>query len=292
MTNAELINELNVLFGKNRAKLHNKLKAAIENIPFLDNIGYQIHSKTNQPIRGSELLSKDILEGIKNPDFEIEEIGDCCFYYEIVLNSGIKDGMDWDIKLADKCKGGVKICNIWSSLLFPYYTIDYYLMKYKQEYGEVEITPYKPSTKRELQIDTKIKDIFKSNSIKPVSAKLAKSIVPKAITDVKPKGEATVFDCLFSDIQSYTDYKSRFSYGHNDQNKLNHIYPNTEISWKERIDTKNRVLERNFTISCQSGETIYIELDEKYQISKIILPDTHNNMTLDVKKKKLVNKIY
>ena len=291
MKNSELINELDVLFGKNRTGLRDKLKETVDKLEMWDGIGAEIHKKTNQPIRGMELISEEMHEAIKNPDAKFEDIGDCCFYYEMVLNSGIKDGLDWDMDLTENCKGGSKICTIWANLLFPYYAIDYHLMTYKREIDEVEILPYKPTTKREMKIVEKIKDIFKANGFKLISTKLAKTVVPKAMTDVKGKGEATVFDCLFSDIHYYTDYYSRFScFGENGQNKLDHIYPGTEIRWREKLNKNNKVIERYISIDCPSGETIHIDLDNKYKISKIILSNRGNEMTLDVKNKKLNKK--
>ncbi len=289
MTKAELINELNSLFGKNRDKLCDRLKVAMGDIARWENIGAEIHKKTRQPIRGAELISEDMAEWIKNPKAKIEDIGDCSFYYEIILNGGVKDGMDWDIELAERCKGGSKICTIWSSLLFPYYSTDYYLMKYIREIDEIELLPYRPSTKREVQIEAKINDIFKSNGLKLITPKLANTIVPKAMTDVKDKGKATVFACLFSDIHEYKEDYFRGSCFDDKKNRLDHIFPGTEISWNERLSRKNKVIERYVSIHCPSGELVHIDLDDQYRIEKVKYSHKLNkSLTLDVKKKKLV----
>jgi len=128
-------------------------------------------------------------------------------------------------------------------------------------------------------------EVFEEHGFSQISKRLASEIVPKAITDCKRQGEATIFDCLFSDTQRYHDDTVRFS-----DNELPGTYPGSMVSWHERFDRKGNVKDRYTWIEYSSGDCVTIFLDKKSRITKIrftrkLKKQKKEEMVLDVEKR-------
>lgn len=291
MTDAKLIQSLNTLFGSDRSVLRKKLLDVSANTSKWERVGRAIRKNTRQPVNMNLSLFEETFDNLSDPKADMYWLGDSSYCYEILLNSGVKSGLDWDKKLAVKCGGTAKLCVVWASLLIPYYAIDTYCMKYKSEPGEFIFTPYIPSTKREKLIIAQIRDVMKDNGFARMTKKLSKRKVPRAITDCREKGEATVFNCLFSDTQCYHDDYVRFS----DEfmgKRISGAYSGTTVGWYERLNRRGSVIERYTWREYPSGEHVTTYLDKKFRVTKVRISQAgsggkHSELILDVKTRKV-----
>ncbi len=297
MTESELIKHLNTLFGRDRGVLCKKLIDVRENISQWERLGRALKKNTRQPVNANPCLFEDTFSKLDDPKADMYWLGDSSYYYEILLNSGIRSGLDWDKRLARKCGGTAKLCVVWASLLLPYYAMDTYCMTYTPKPGEWKFTPYVPSVKREKHILSQVRDVMREHGIARMTKKLAKRKVPKAITDCREKGEATVFNCLFSDTKFYQEDFVRFSDSIS-KNPIAGVYPGTTVGWRERLDRKGSVIERSTWREYPSGDTITTYLDKSFRVIEIRIsqggPKSKRRPTiiLDIKKKKLTERIW
>ena len=293
MTDTKLIQNLNSLFGSDRSILRKKLIDVCKKTSKWERMGREIRKKTRQPTNIHPCLFEDTFEKLNNPQADMFWLGDSAYYYEILLNSGVKSGLDWDKKLALKCGGTAKLCVVWASLLLPYYAMDTYCMKYTPKPGEFEFSPYVPSKKREKQIVSRVRDVMREHELTRMTKKLANRKVPKAITDCREKGEATVFDCLFSDTQCYQEDYVRLSDG---REPITGAYSATTVGWYERLDRKGNVIERSTWREFPSGDRVAIHLDKRFRVVEIRTIQSgpgskhRSEMVLDIKKKRLRTK--
>jgi len=189
----------------------------------------------------------------------------------MILNQGIKRGGDWGRNLAQRCNGTVNICDIWVSILLPYYTINFYSMTYNRKLKEYEFKPFRPKKKRDIRLANILTGIPKAHGFKKISKRVSKLKVSNAITDCRQKGEATVFDCLFSDTQTYREDILRFS-----DKPLQGILKGTEISWQECITPSGRMIEKYHCYRIESGDYVRLHLDQKDRITKVEVVQDNN----------------
>jgi len=293
MTEAELIRCLNSLFGKDRSLLRQKLMEVREDSSKWEKTGKIIRRKTGQPVNTNTGTFEETFEHLDDPHADMYWVGDCSYYYEILLNRGVKTGLDWDRKLALKCGGTAKLCEVWASLLLPYYILDSYSRKYTPSPGEFEFTPYNPATKREKLIVSQIREVMQERGFSPITKKMARKSVPKAITDCREEGEASVFDCLFSDTQCLQEDRVRFS---DSPKPIKGVCPNTTVGWYERIDRKGGVVERSTWREYPSGDRVITYLDKKFRVVRVrVVPGgsrTKSQIIVDTKKRELITKTY
>lgn len=297
MTETELIQNLNSLFGSDRSELRKKLIEVRESVSQWERLGRALRTNVRQPINVNPCFFEDTFSKLDDPKADMFWVGDCSYYYEILLNPGIKSGLDWDKRLALKCGGTAKLCIVWASVLLPYYAIDCYCMKYKTKPDEFEFTPYIPSAKKEKHMLSQVRDVMRENGFTRMPKTLAKRKVPKAITDCREKGKATVFDCLFSDTQCYQEHFVRFT-DSTGKNPIAGVYPGTTVGWRERLGRKGGVIERYTWREYPSGDTITTFLDKKFRVTEIRVSrggtksKQKPTMLLDIKKKKLTERTW
>lgn len=292
MTDAKLVQNLNTLLGSDRSALRKKLLEVRQDVSKWENLRRVINKKTRQPIQSTPCLYEEAFDELNDPELDMSWIGDASYSYDILLNSSPDSGLDWDKKLAVKCGGTAKRCVVWASVLLPYYAIDTYCIIYTPKAGEFEIYPYTPSTKREKKILSQIRDIMKEHGFSRMTKKLAKRKVSKAITDLREKGEATVFDCLFSDIHCYEENHVRFT---GDPVAIDGagVCSGVTVGWRERIDRKGKVLERSEWRQYPSGDLVITHLDSKFRVTEIKVVEKvsgkklYSEINLDVKKRKI-----
>ncbi len=294
MSETELIRNLNSLFGWDRTLLRQKLIEVRQDTSRWEKVGREIKKKTQQPVKASLGLFEDTFDQLDTPKADMFWVGDGSYYYEILLNSGVRSGLDWDKRLALKCGSTAKLCVVWASLLMPYYALDTYCMKYNTDPGEFEFHPYNPVKKREISIISQVRDILNQHGFAFVAKRLAKKAVPKAVTDCRERGEATVFDCLFSDTKFYQEHHVRFSDSSGES--IKGIFPDTTVGWGDRVDREGG-RERSTWCEYQSGDTVITRLDEKYRVVEITIQSCSHNklkseMTVDINKRKLKTMTY
>jgi hypothetical protein len=286
MREDQLIRELNRLFGKDRKALREALLAIDPGFKTYKAIGRQIRRQTGQPVLMADELLIEIPDDLSEDKCDMFWLGDISYYYEIVLNREIKRGMDFDKKLALHCGGPVYICVVWISLLFPIYAIDTYSMAYLSNPPQWEFTPHYLKLKAEKISIYRIRQILRDNGFSRASKKFSAQKVRKAITDCRVQGEATVFDCLFSDTQQFHEDIVRFP-----DESLPGTYPGTEISWLERYNQRGQLIEKYVYQSFSSGDSIRTYLNGKTRIKEVIVHRSTGKgklgieMAFDVEKK-------
>jgi len=293
MTEAELIRSLNSLFGKDRSLLRQKLMEVRQDTSRWKKTGRSIHRKTGQPVNAYIGLFDDTFDLLDDPDGDMFWLGDCSYCYEILLNRGVQTGLDWDKRLALKCGGTAEFCVVWASLLLPCYALDTYCLKYNKHPGEYELFPHTVATKRQKVIVRQIREVMTEQGFERIAKRRAKQKVPRAITDCHEKGEATVFDCLFSDLYYYQERHVRFS----DFDKLiKGAYRGTTVGWSERAD-RNGIIERSTWCEYPSKERVITKLDEKFRVIEIIIQRNSRNrikseITVDINKRKVTTRTF
>ncbi len=209
-------------------------------------------------------LFEETLENLTDRKFDLLWTGDCSYCYSIILNQGIKRGGDWGRKLALRCGGTTHLCDMWVSTALPYYAIDTYSMAYNPKLKQYEFKPFRPSKKRDAQLVKTLTNIPKLHGFKKISKRVSKLRVPKAITDCREKGEATVFNCLFSDTQCYTETIRRIS-----DEPLPGVLKGTKVSSQECLTPSGKIIEKYHSYRVESGDYVRIHLDKQNRITKV-----------------------
>ncbi len=273
MTDEELIKEIKRLFGSKRITLLKALHECADKIPVQAMIEQELQKTTGLHVKSCVALSDDTLKwmsqkssDIKKLNFDPEDrselIGDPSFWFLLLLNKNIKDPLDFDEKLAER-HNTLFFCEIWASILFPLYTYDIYYWKYSKKDNIQEFGPYKPQKKHEAIAVNDMKKAMKTFGYKLISKKTAKTIIRQAITDCAEKGEATVFDCIFSDMTFYTETKSRMNIERN-------VYPELgmECNWREYYDKKHKLYEKKIYMQFYERDDETIVIDSEGRIKK------------------------
>jgi hypothetical protein len=281
MNTKELIKILNTKFDRDRTPLRELAAEAMANLPKGRRLGRELRKQIQQPVMYDPGLLIDSAEKANQP--ECDMIGDLSFLYQIVLNPGVKRGLDFDMKLAQSCGGTVYMCRMWVSLLLPYYATDIFSMTYTPQIDQWEFGPYTPRKKSEKKIILKIHNLMHILGHSPVTKKLGQVKVPKATTDCCNRGKANVFDCLFSDSQDFSSDFLRCT------NETPGAYPGSNAGWWERIDNKGRILRKYNWLEFESGDWVTMHLDSKSKVTKVevtrVIGKKTRKFRLDVEKK-------
>ena len=282
VTEKDTILQLDQLFDRERVPLSELVSRALENSKRARRVGRALRKQTGKPVRfGSGLL----VESPEEADcIDLDLVGDFSFRYEIVLNAGVKQGLDFDAKLAQRCKGPVHMCWVWVSLLLPCYTIDTFDMAYTNATNQWEFSPHTPSKGVEQRTLNLTRTLMSEHGYSRVTKKLARLKVPKATTDCCRRGEATVFDCLFSDTQDFHCGIVRCTHL-----GVPGVYPGSKVGWREHIGDRGQVLEKYTWREFRSGDWVTTYLDSKARVTKVKVVrkvgKQKREMVLDVEKR-------
>ena len=291
MTDQELISYLNRTFGRARRRLREALAGVPERIELCEDIADEIRENTGRSMLAAEGLPEETLDWAGGGKCDMYYMGDASFYCEIVLNKGVehRNEADSDRRLIKRCGGTARECLVWISLLQPLYIMDVCSMTIRSKPREWEFEPCVPKLKGEQEVVRKVRSILQKHGFKRVSRKLAGMSVPLAITDGCKRGDATVFDCLFSDIRQLVEGRVLVS-DDSSRRPIKGAYRGTEISWREWYDGRGKLKEAETFRNFASGDMVKTSLDGRGRVVKVeVYPKAKKgeyvNFTLDVKKK-------
>ncbi len=284
MTQEELIAETIKYFGKkNRRRLKNTITSLEFEGEETKRWKKSIKKITEHPFIISDGMYDYVIENIINKNFddiEMDDIGDLSWNIKILLNKNCDNGYDWDKKLATKCGGTAKILEIYINFIVPAYTLHKYYITYNKgenyyEFGEIKTDDY------ENKIIRKIKNLFKKLNYFYVTQNLASKNFPELVSDVNRKGNATIFDCLFSDVYFYQEGIKRF----NDKSITDQT--GKKIHWNEYYNNKGKLLYREEYRYFESKNVLCSTTNNKGEITKIdvwrdIGRHKHKKFSLDI----------
>lgn len=285
--------EINRLFEKDKSILLETLVEHGISCERSDEIATQLHEHSGQPVNSSWILSDRTLEWMELPTKERkkkknqplhDDIGDASYNFRTILNEGVKNPLDWDVKLASKCGGKIFFVEIWSSLLLPLYTRDICYMEYDRKKNYIEFGPYKPQTKFEKDVLKSLGTVMRKQGFSYIDKKIADKRLRKAYTDLNFTGNARVFDCLFTDIQYYTEEIVRFN-----ARKIKDKVEGVELSWREIYNKRHKLIEKRIYRHFPSGDVETTCIDKNGHVTKVSVMREHGGVTypeftLDVEK--------
>ena len=190
-------------------------------------------------------------------------IGDLSWTIDILLNDGIKNGLDWDIKLATKCNGTTRFFTIYISDVIPCYTYDCYYMTYNRKENYYEFGPILDLTNTEQKTIEIVKKLLKEKGLTFLNRKFTEQKFKELISDTNEDGNASLFDVLFKDTTFYQTEIKRTSI------KLVAEKSGTTYSWTEFYNPKKVLRERIEYRHFKSGDSIKTIFDIKGQIKNL-----------------------
>ena len=190
-------------------------------------------------------------------------IGDLSWTIDILLNDGIKNGLDWDIKLATKCNGTTRFFTIYISDVIPCYTYDCYYMTYNRKENYYEFGPILDFTNTEQKTIEIVKKLLKEKGLTFLNRKFTEQKFKELISDTNEDGNASLFDVLFKDTTFYQTEIKRTSI------KLVAEKSGTTYSWTEFYNPKKVLRERIEYRRFKSGDSIKTIFDIKGQIKNL-----------------------
>lgn len=286
MNELELIELTRKYFGRDRTALREALKTFDVSNQKIKKFKKIIRSCTSQPFFITEGLNDCVRENIINKNFneiEMNDLGDLSWNIEILLNDNIHTGYDWDKNLSIKCGGKAKILQILINSIIPAYTINKYYISYSKHENYYEFGKIVSLEDNESKIINKIKQEFKKLNIFYVSKQLANKKFEDLISDCNSEGNASIFDCLFSDIYNYNNNIHRF----NDKQIINHA--GASVSWHEYYNLSEKLIYKEEWISYKSKDTLCIITDKNGQIKKLNLwrdfeDEKHSKISYNINK--------
>lgn len=140
----------------------------------------------------------------------MDDLGDLSWNIRILLNSNVQSEYDWDKKLAIKC-GQARILEVYINSIIPAYTLNPFYISYNQKENYYEFGKISKMEKHEKIILDNVSKYFDSLGYFCVSEELASKKYKGLFSDCNQEGNASLFDCLFSDIYRYQIGIEKFS---------------------------------------------------------------------------------
>ncbi len=202
----DLIKEVKRFFGKDRNLLQNSVKALYNNSKDLKywNKFFNTHVQKKFEVNGR--IFKETLDAVYSQKYENIDwnwVGDFSWDVEIILNNEVNSHFDFDKKLAGKCKNNtIRFLNIYISEILPVFSVCTFYKFYEDniyEYGPLKLT------NQERILIYRIKKSFKKIGYYYVKKKTALKKFTVLRSDLNSDGNASIFDCLFNDLDNYTD---------------------------------------------------------------------------------------
>ncbi|OMI16656.1 hypothetical protein BUQ74_14405 [Leptospira weilii serovar Heyan] len=191
-------------------------------------------------------------------------LGDLSWNIKILLNSNIQSGYDWDKKLAIKCQEA-RIFEIYVNYIIPAYTINLYYIVYNKKENYYEFGKIIKTEKHEKRIIKNITKLFDTLGYFHVSEELASKKYKGLFSDCNSEGNASLFDCLFSDIYGYQIGIEKFS----DPNHVSLHPTGAIIHWHEYYDLKRNFLYREEYQRLKSKDVLLLTTDQTGHITKV-----------------------
>ena len=285
MKENEIINQISKVYGEDRKIYLQELMKLKENWTSWEKLTKEIKKATGQPVEGHCELCSDVIEWILNnnkkksrtPKFEY--IHSASYHYRIVLTENVKSPLDWGFKLATKCGGTVHFCDLRVSMILPYYTIDKFYLKYSKKENWFEDGTLSKLSVFENSTIKQIKNSMNKKGFSYLNKKIAGRRIRNAFTDINCEGNASVYDCLFSDLYEYFGYRTKFS-----DKEINDVVTGAKVRWFEYYDSKNVLTSKSVISEFPSGDVTKTIFDNKGSIRKLTVwpSDTLKEINIDV----------
>ncbi|KON78331.1 Uncharacterized protein NV38_0000966 [Leptospira kirschneri serovar Mozdok] len=195
----------------------------------------------------------------------MDDLGDLSWNIKILLNSNVQSEYDWDKKLAIKC-GQARILEVYINSIIPAYTLNPFYISYNQKENYYEFGKISKMEKHEKIILDNVSKYFDSLGYFCVSEELASKKYKGLFSDCNQEGNASLFDCLFSDIYRYQIGIEKFS----DWSKgPNMDSTGSKISWHEYYDLNRNFLYREEYRYLKSKDVLLLTMDQTGHITKV-----------------------
>ena len=260
----ELIREVKRFFGKDRRLLKRTFKSLYSNERDLE----YWHKFFNEYCPGKYEVNgrifEETIDALNSKNFENIDwnwIGDLSWDIEVILNEEVSSHFDFDKKLTAKCKNNTaRFLNIYVSEIIPAFALCTFSKYYKgntYEFGPLKLT------KNETILVNRIKKGFKNIGYYYVKKETAQKKFKLLKSDLNSEGNASIFDCLFNDMDNYTDDYFRC----NDEDIVDSFGRKT--LWREYFDSKRKLVKREDSRWFNSGDLEQVITNGKGQIIEV-----------------------
>lgn len=263
---SEIIKQAKHYYGKNRKFIKECILSNDFNGKKYENWESDFKSIIRNPIDIHYGIFDDVIlwiRGNKVNEINWNWIGDLSWTIDILLNKGIENGLDWDIKLAAKCNGTVKYFTVFISDAIPCFTYDCHYMTYNKKDNYYEFGPISNFTMEEKCIVNTVKKHLQKKGMLYLNRKFCEQRFEELVSDTNEKGNATLFDVLFKDTTFYQTEIKRTSI------KIMVEKSGVEFGWTEFYD-KNKILKERIEYRYfKSGDNIKTVFDKNGQIKNV-----------------------
>lgn len=218
MDKQNIIDQIYTLYSNNRKILIEKLNK----FNWESSVMVEIHEKIITQIERPILAIGDLDNEIKINNFKDKfgdiKTGDISDKYEIVTNQEINEISDWDFTdfiIKDK---EVRYISIWVNWFIPVYYLEYNFDKGKERGRLIEHGRVNKYSQYEKTIVKKIEDIFEQFEYHKCELPFLKQVAKGLQTDVIEENPS-LFECLFSDWNYYTEGTKIFNMSKPENNK-------------------------------------------------------------------------
>lgn len=259
MNKTEIIGQAKHFFGKDRKPIKELVLSYEFNGKHYRQWKKEFKNIIDNPVDIQFGIFDDVVLWIK--DNELEEInwnwiGDLSWTVDILLNEGVKNGLDWDIKLATKCNGTARYFTVFISDVLPCFTYDCYYMTYNKKENYYEFGPIIDLKEEEQKIIAKVKDHLRGKGLIYLNPAFCGQKFEELISDTNANGNASLYDVLFKDTTFYQTEIKRISIKQLvEQN-------GTTYSWTEYYNPKKILKERTEYRHFKSGDSIKTVFDK------------------------------
>lgn len=286
----DLIKEVKRYFGKDRRLLKRTVKSLYTNEKDIDYWNKFFSNYCPRMFEVNGRIFEEIIEALYSRSYDNIDwnwLGDLSWDVEIILNEEVSSHLDFDKKLTAKCENNTaRFLNIYISEIIPAFTISTFYQFYKE--NTYEFGPLKLS-KNETNLLNRIKNGFKNIGYYNVKKETALKKFKVLKSDLNSEGNASLFDCLFNDLDNYTDEIVRY----NEKDIIDQY--GRKNGWREYYDKQKRLIKREDYRWFKTGDLEQVITNGNGQIIEInVNPKESNtrsiNLNIEKTKKKYKNK--
>lgn len=285
MNQEQIISELKKYFGENKDELKKKVQSICFTGMEYDNWRRFIEEvASGHPFNIEYGIMPDVAEKLSEQEYDKINwglLGDLSWEMEILLNENVKNSYDWNKELCLRCGGTARMLKIMVSDVIPVFTYETYSKTYSKKGNYYEFAPIKPDRGIETTIKNEVVQAFKQKGFQYIPKRFALRRFKDLYSDCNIRGNASVYDVLFSDINSYHLQQIRLS----DKNLKDPT--GKDIKWREYYGKDGGLLERHEYRYFSSKNVLLIITNHKNEIESI----TVWKDTIDEKDKKFRMKL-
>ncbi|GAB2809290.1 hypothetical protein [Ferruginibacter profundus] len=265
ITEAEIVKFINDHFKADRKKLIQKINNFLKAPLPTNELQKTFTQKLKIPFKGQTFSSGKI----RNNNTKKSEVGDISDIWTFCLNTDIKVDtknkklFDWDFEDYLNTGKEVHLCRLWTNWFLPVYYLEttYEFTDRKKKFNQYGRIPL--ADKKEIEIVKKIIGILDNKNYIKLDTLFLNKKLKGISTDCSESKNATIFECLFSDLCMPTEH-IRKSIRKN--SKTNTQKP--ELSFTDYLDDQRQVILSEAEIYHNSLSPITIKFDKEYKITE------------------------